>query len=195
MKLIFKLATCVVFLLSVAVNYTNAQSNVNNSGGQAITASNQGLPAEWSGIWKGNLTVVSSNGKKENLAMELHVGDVSAGVKTWRILYGAGANQTVRPYVIMPVAGEANRFVVDEKNGLFIDNQLVGSLLFSQFKVTTNLVTTRFELAGNEIKVEMTMFDLNTPRQSKLTGGNVEVASYRFRSVQSGVLRREQKSK
>lgn len=158
----------------------------------AVKPADQRLPAEWNGIWKGLTVNVVANGKREEIPMELHVLPVAeSNAKTWKILYGKDAAQTTRPYEIMPVSGEPNRFVVDEKNGLFIDNQLVGNVLYSQFMVTTNLVTTRFELKGEEIKVEMMMFDLRSPRQSKLTGGNIEVASYRFRSTQFGVLRRE----
>ena len=162
----------------------------------AIKPVEQGLPAEWNGVWKGITVNATADGKREEIPMELHVQSMpESAVKTWKILYGKGAEQTTRPYEIMPVSGEQNRFVVDEKNGLFLDNQLVGRVLYSQFMVTTNLVTTRFELKGDEIRVEMIMFDLRSPRQSKLTGGNIEVASYRFRSAQFGILKREKNTR
>ncbi len=149
------------------------------------------FPAAWNGVWKGLTVNVAADGKREEIPMELHVLPLSQGrAHSWKILYGKDAAQTTRPYEIMPVDGDPNRFVVDEKNGLLIDNQLVGSVLYSQFMVTTNLVTTRFELKGDEMRVELLMFDLRAPRQSKLNGGNIEVASYRFRSAQSGVLKK-----
>ncbi len=150
------------------------------------------LPPEWLGVWKGATLSVTADGKKEEMPMELHVAGVPGGsARTWRILYGSGPAQTTRPYEILPVAGEPGRFVVDEKNGLFLDNQLVGNVLYSQFLVTTNLVTTRFEIKGDVINVEMMMFDVRSPRQSKLAGGSVEVSSYRFRSVQYGRLKKQ----
>lgn len=150
------------------------------------------LPAEWDGVWKGPLAIVSPDGTRQELAMELHVLPVAGGKsKTWKILYGEGAKQTTRPYTIEPVAGGPGRFLVDEKNGLFIDNHLVGKTIYSQFMVTDSLVTTRFENLGDAIKVELLLFTVTEPRRSKLTGGNIEVSSYRFNSVQVGVLRRE----
>ncbi len=155
-------------------------------------AQSEALPAEWDGIWKGTLAIVSADGTRQELAMELHVLPVAGGNrKTWKILYGEGTKQTTRPYDIGPVAGGPGRFVVDEKNGLFIDNHLAGKTLYSQFMVTTNLVTTRFENLGDSMKVELLLFSMNEPRRSKLTGGDIEVASYRFSSVQTGMLKRD----
>ena len=154
----------------------------------------QPLPAEWEGVWKGTTVSVKADGSREDIPMELHVAAVpGTSRKTWKILYTESAGQTTRPYDISPVDREPGRFIVDEKNGLFIDNQLVGKVLYSQFAVTTNLVTTRFEMAGDYVNVEMIMFDLRSPRQSKLSGGNIEVSSYRFRSVQYGVLKKHPK--
>lgn len=188
------IVSLVIFLSAgIAVSQTQPSQDKEKS---AMNSVEQGLPADWNGVWKGMTVNITSDGKREEIPMQLHVQPVpESNARTWKILYGKNAEQTTRPYEIMPVSGEPNRFVVDEKNGLFLDNQLVGNVLYSQFMVTTNLVTTRFEIKGDEIKVEMMMFDLRSPRQSKLTGGNIEVASYRFRSTQFGILRREKNKK
>lgn len=150
------------------------------------------LPAEWEGVWKGTTTVLSPSGHAEEVPMELHVAPAAGGpgVRTWTIVYGPEGARLTRPYEIAPVAGEPGRFVVDEKNGLFVDNQLVGATLYSLFKVSTSYVATRFEHRADRIAVEMVLFDAVEPRQSRLTGGQVEVASYRHKSIQSGVLHR-----
>jgi hypothetical protein len=184
---------CVLLVVLLAVSSAFAQAlDRRKEEKPKIKTAGQALPEQWNGIWKGITVNVNADGKREEIPMELKVLPVpNSSAKTWKILYGKNAGQTTRPYEIMPVSNEPNRFVVDEKNGLFIDNQLVGNVLYSQFTVTTNLVTTRFELKGDEIRVEMMMFDLRSPRQSKLSGGNIEVSSYRFRLTQFGILRRE----
>jgi hypothetical protein len=149
------------------------------------------LPAAWDGVWKGMTVIDSSAAKPQQVPMELHVAAVAdSSAKTWKILYGAGDGQSTRDYTIAPVPNEPGRFLVDEKNGLFLDNYLLGNLLTSQFTVSGNLVTTRFELHGDTIAVEMTIYDAKTPRQSKLTGAAIEVSSYRWKSTQHGVLTR-----
>jgi hypothetical protein len=50
---------------------------------------------------------------------------------------------------------------------------------------------TRFELRGEAVDVELTMFDVSKPRVTRRTGGNFEVASFSPRYVQRGTLRRE----
>jgi hypothetical protein len=177
MRLLFKAVLVTAFSLALI-----AQS----------TAQTETLPAEWDGIWKGTLAIISPDGKSQELPMELHVLAVAgSNRKTWKILYGEGARQSTRPYEIGPVAGEAGRFVVDEKNGLLIDNHLVGKTLYSQFMVTDSLVTTRFENLGDSIRVELLLFTITDPRRTKLTGRDMEVASYRFNAVQTGILKRD----
>jgi hypothetical protein len=156
------------------------------------TAQSETLPGDWDGIWRGTLAIITPDGKSQELAMELHVLPVAgSNRKTWKILYGEGARQSTRPYEIGPVAGEAGRFVVDEKNGLFIDNHLVGKTLYSQFMVSDSLVTTRFENLGDSMRVELLLFTITDPRRTKLTGRDMEVASYRFNTVQKGILKRD----
>jgi hypothetical protein len=150
------------------------------------------LPVEWEGVWRGSTLRVTTSGVREQTPMVLEVRAVPGGsTRTWKITYGDGPDQETRPYELSPVAGEPGRLLLDEKNGLLIDNQLVGKVLYSQFVVTTNLVAMRFELEGDRIAVEMTMYDVAAPRKSQLTGGNIEVTSYRFKSIQSGVLERQ----
>lgn len=179
-----------VLLLSVVLLFAHAEARAQVTFPPPKTGG-QPLPAEWEGVWKGTLTVAHADGKREELPMELHVGPPSAGgTRGWKILYAEPGGQTTRPYEIAPVEGEPGRFIVDEKNGLFLDNQLVGRILYSQFLVKNNIVTTRFEVQGDAIAVQMSMFDSGSPRQSRLTGGNIAVFSYKFRSEQYGVLRR-----
>lgn len=155
-----------------------------------IPAAAQTLPAEWEGLWKGTTVRALATGEKEEIPTELHVQPLPGGgdARTWKIVYGG---QEARPYEISPVPGQPGRFVVDEKNGLLIDQQLVGNTLYALFLVTTNLVSARYEHLGDGIEVELTMFDAREPRKSKLTGGEIEVSSYRVRSVQRGTLTRQ----
>jgi hypothetical protein len=157
------------------------------------TAFQAGLPASWDGVWKGTTTLNWASGKAEEASMELHVGPVAGGSsKTWKVVYVFADRREVRDYEIKPAEGAgAGRLVIDEKNGFLIDNFLSGETLYSRFTINGNLVTTRFELRGDAMDVELTMFDVSKPRVTKLTGGNFEVASFGPRYVQRGTLRRQ----
>lgn len=152
-----------------------------------------GLPPAWDGVWKGTTTLDWASGKAEEAAMELHVGPAAVGAsKAWKVVYVFADRREVRDYEIRPAeAGGAGRLVIDEKNGFLIDNYLAGETLYSRFTINGNLVTTRFELRGDAMDVELTMFDASRPRVTRLTGGNFEVASFGPKYVQRGTLRRE----
>ena len=159
----------------------------------AAAARQAGLPPSWDGVWKGATTLNWASGKVEGAAMELHVSPVAGGpAKSWKVVYVFADRREVRDYEIRPaeVPG-AGRLVIDEKNGFLIDNYLAGETLYSRFTINGNLVTTRFELRGAELEVELTMFDVSKPRVTRLTGGNFEVASFGPKYVQRGTLRRE----
>jgi len=150
------------------------------------------LPAVWDGVWKGVCQLETADGKKpQEVPMELHVGDLAGGKKTWKIVYGSGERRQTRPYELAPVAGKPGRFVIDEKNGLLIDYQLLGDRLYGAFTIGDSVVMARFERQGDGLHVELSVFTTADPRKTKLTGGKSEVASYRLTTVQRGVLKRE----
>jgi hypothetical protein len=41
------------------------------------------------------------------------------------------------------------------------------------------------------MRVELLLFTITDPRRTKLTGRDMEVASYRFNTVQKGILKRD----
>lgn len=150
-----------------------------------------GLPSSWDGVWKGATTLSWASGKVENADMELRVSPIQGGqTKAWKVVYTFSDRREVREYEMRPSEG-AGRLLMDEKNGFLIDNYLAGDTLYSQFTINGNLVTTRFELRGDAIEVELTMFDVKSPRLTRLKGGDFEVASFSPKYVQRGVLRRE----
>jgi hypothetical protein len=152
-----------------------------------------GLPPAWDGVWKGTTTLNWASGKAEEAGMELRVSPAAGGAsKTWEVVYVFADRREVRDYEIRPAeGGGAGRLVIDEKNGFLIENYLAGETLYSRFTINGNLVTTRFELRGDRMDVELTMFDVSKPRVTRLTGGNFEVASFSPKYVQRGTLIRE----
>jgi hypothetical protein len=134
-----------------------------------------------------------ATGKEERVGVELHVAALPGGrARSWKVVYVFADRQEVRDYEIRPEDGGApGRLVIDEKNGFLIDNYLSGDALYSRFQINGNLVTTRFERRGETMEVELTMFDVRSPRVTKLTGGSFEVASFSPKYVQRGTLRRE----
>ena len=49
----------------------------------------------------------------------------------------------------------------------------------------------RYKLRDGGLHVEMSIYDLSAPRKSEAGGGQVSVESYRLKSLQHGLLRRQ----
>lgn len=148
------------------------------------------LPIEWHGVWKGRCVSETAEGKKFEFAMELHIRPVESHRYSWKIVYGEGPNQQVRPYELLADPAKPGKFTIDEKNGILLDCQRFGSVLQSQFQVQKNLIVSRDELTAEGLSVEITTFDASKPRATATQGGKFQVASYPVRAIQRGLLTR-----
>lgn len=149
------------------------------------------LPDEWFGTWKGKVKLQGSDTKEREVGMELSVGKVPGSQDaSWTITYTDGAKKDVRAYVLSPVKDKPNRFVTDEKNGIVLDDTLIGNTLYSQFKVQETLLHVRFRLSGKSMEVEMCSYSFKEARSTSATASGEKVDSYHLRSVQSGVLKK-----
>ncbi|MBX7102542.1 MAG: hypothetical protein K1X57_00570 [Gemmataceae bacterium] len=148
------------------------------------------LPAEWHGAWKGECQIVGGS-HEGKFPMELHFAPKDDGKFVFKIVYGEGEKKQTRNYELVPVKDKPGEFVNDEKNGIETDVRVVGPVMHSAFDVTGVLIHSRFELRDKKILVEMTSFDTKKPRETKLTGADMKVNSYRLLSVQRGELKRD----
>jgi hypothetical protein len=157
------------------------------------------LPEKWNGTYKGTVdllrpgrAVVTPDGSS-TVAMELIVtpADGKPGTVSWTIVYGTGEKRQERPYELSAVPGYANRFLMDEKNGILIDHALIGEVLVSQFRVGTALLVSRFELVPEGVQVEISSFQTTPSRKSRPESANLEVESYPATTIQRGLLKRQ----
>lgn len=141
------------------------------------------LPATWDGVWRGDIEVLAGGATQHRATMELRVQPVAGSdAKTWTLTY---SGQSPRKYEIRPTAA-AGRFIMDEKNGVLIEEQLIGDTLHSAFQVGDVLLTSRFEKRGNELAVEITTFAVAEP--SPKSSAKPLAVSLPFRSIQRGLL-------
>lgn len=150
------------------------------------------LPDAWLAGWVGRATTTTADGKTLEYPMELHVKRQDAsGDYMWRMFYGQGAGRVLRDYRLVPVAGRAADFLLDEQNGIRLDCHLHESVLFCQFEAGDSLVHLRFEIAGSELVVEMVTYSTEGARAQPVNDGKDAITSFSFRSVQRGRLARQ----
>ena len=151
-----------------------------------------GLPATWTGSWKGAATVERPGQKPLAFTMELHIAPLGERkASTWTIVYDGAMGKQTRPYEIIGMVDAPHHFRIDEKNGIIIDNYLYGDTLYSRFDVMQSNIATTHRLDGDTIEVEM----VTTRRKPVSTTGGEDripaVNSYQVVAVQRCTLKRQ----
>jgi hypothetical protein len=175
---------------------------------QAATAATApvGLPEAWFGKWEGPTQTIRPGGEVAGeFAMGLEIGPAPAQpagglpVYNWAISYTQGQNTQARPYLLRIATDEAGKalpghFILDERNGILVDQFLLGSTMQGHFIVISRerrqILHARYELTTHEgkpaIEVEIATYDGNETRRSAVAEGGVE--SRRLLRVQRGIL-------
>lgn len=159
--------------------------------GSAATQS-PAFPDTWVGNWKGELQWFRT-GKPESqkVDMELRIqpGD-SSGHYTWGIVYGS-FSADYRPYILKPKDINAGHWVIDERNGIVLDQFWVGDSFNGAFTVQNNTIVNSYRMDKDQLTVE---FYSISAKPLSVTGNNTEesprVDSYRVGSYQKAILSR-----
>ena len=114
----------------------------------------------------------------------------TANQYTWKILYGEKGEDT-RPYVLNVVDTTKGHWVVDEKNGILLDQYWIGSKLYSVFSLNGVTIVNSYWREGEHLMVEFASFPTKPVRRSGAGTDEVPtVESYPVRSYQKGILSR-----
>ena len=155
---------------------------------------NQEPLKQWLGIWKGNLSILTPEGKKQEIPMELHILPTdTTGKYTWKIIY----DKSPRNYTLIARDTAKGLYVIDENNGIILENRLFGNTFFSCFEVMENLLACTYRLEGKQIIFEI--FSMSKKKAKKT--GNLpekeipEVIDYPSQTMQKATLRLSSKQK
>ncbi|MFN3315648.1 MAG: hypothetical protein ACK40K_02465 [Raineya sp.] len=157
-------------------------------------AQNSQAISKWFGIWKGTLQIYTPEGKKQEIPMELHILPTdTAGRYTWKIVY----DKSPRNYTLIAKDVSKGLYVIDENNGIVLENQLFDNTFFSCFEVMDNLLACSYRLENKQLVFEI--FSMNKKKSQKT--GNIpekeipEVIDYPSQVMQRAVLKNTSKQK
>lgn len=150
------------------------------------------FPKSWVGHWKGELQWFKS-GKTEpqkvNMELRIQPGD-STGTYTWQIIYGSTTEDN-RPYLLKPKDPAAGHWVIDERNGIVLDQFWVGQKFCGAFTVQNSTIVNNYWMEEGMLMVEF--FSIGAKPLVTTGDGTAEspkVDSYRVGSYQKAVLRK-----
>ena len=151
------------------------------------------FPQDFVGKWKGTLEWFrAGNATPQNVNMELYVLPAdSPGNYTWHLIYGS-ANADSRPYLLKSVDSAKVHWVIDELNGIKLDQYWVGNRFTGSFTVQNSTIVNTYFIENGQMIVEFISY---ASKPIATTGkGNEDspfVDSYSIKSFQRGVLKKQ----
>lgn len=156
----------------------------------AAFSQEQGFPKSWTGNWKGELRwFKAGQTEPQTVQMELRIHPTdSAGTYTWQLIYGEGG-QDNRPYLLVPKDPKTGHWVVDERNGIVLDQFLIGNKLCGAFTVQNSTLVNSYQIEKGQLIVEFyTMAAKPLVTTGLGTEESPKVDSYRLSAYQKAVL-------
>ena len=150
------------------------------------------FPKDWIGNWKGEVKWFKTAGDTPQVVkMELRIQPAgTAGQYTWRLIYGT-ENKDDRPYILKPVDTAKGHWLLDEVNGILIDQYYVGGRLSCVFTVMNNTIVNNCWREGDKLVVEFYSVSVSpVSTTGKDTEDSPIVNTYRVKSFQRAELRR-----
>jgi hypothetical protein len=155
---------------------------------------NTSFPGSFIGNWKGTLLWYRSGEKQpQKTTMQLRIQPIpdSADQYTWNIIYGDSSNDK-RPYKLKPVDTAKGHWVVDELNGILLDEFWTGGKLCNVFTVDNVTIVHTWWLEDGNMVVEFISYPT---KPIATTGKGTEdipfVNSYDIRTYQKAILKKQ----
>lgn len=157
-----------------------------------LTFSQSIFPESWTGNWKGELLWFKTGIKdpqKVNMELRIQRGN-SAGNYTWHIIYGSPSEDS-RPYVLKPKDAAKGHWVIDELNGIVLDQFWVGNKFCGAFTVQNSTIINNYWLENGKLMIEFYTLAAKPLITTGLgTEESPKVDSYRVGGYQKAILSR-----
>jgi hypothetical protein len=153
------------------------------------------FPASFVGHWEGTL-LWHSQGKVQSVAMQLRIQPAdSSGHYTWQLIYGAGGEDN-RPYLLKPVDTARGHWMIDERNGIILDQYWLAGRLSASFTVQQTTIVNAYWLQGDTLHSEFLSLTARPVRKSGDQGPEIPaVESFGVKGYQKAVLLRRREGK
>jgi hypothetical protein len=173
-----------ICLLIIMINYS-------------ILASSQQkeFPNSWVGRWKGELLWYKGVVKEpQKVAMELNIQPTgSMGQYSWQIIYGTPADTAdVRPYTLIAKDTAKAQWVIDENNGIVLDQFWIANKFCGVFTVGTATILNNYWIENGKLMAEFYSISAKPIASTgKGTEESPSVDSYKIGSYQKATLTRQ----
>ena len=151
--------------------------------------------SKFTGHWEGEL-VWSKAGSKvvQRVKMQIIIRPADTlGQYTWQIIYGDKGEDN-RPYLLKPVDTAKGHWIIDERNGIMIDQYWLGNRFSSVFTVQNSMIHDSYWIENDQLIAEF--YGISTAPVTTSGAGTEDVPtvnSYAIRTYQKAILKKKTK--
>jgi len=146
------------------------------------------FPQDYVGIYKGDLEITNSKGKR-SIGMEFHLTNTdSIGIYNYKIVYIFNGKRNDRNYTLKTINALQGEFVIDENNGIVLGAKLVDNVLYNVFEVGGNLLMTTEAFFDDYMTFEIVFSGKDSKTITNATEDDTEVISYPVTVTQKAKL-------
>ena len=149
------------------------------------------FPNDYLGTWKGNLKMEPS-GVEIPMTLQLGPELTKDSIYKYVITYISPAKNDVREYELHVADKKQGLFYVDEKNGIILEEKLLGNKLSSIFSVSGSTLQITLELFTDKIIFEVFSWPSKVTKTTNGKDGEdiYTVDSYKMNAYQKAVLKK-----
>ena len=150
------------------------------------------FPDDFFGIYTGTLHISSDKGD-QILPMEFHLlATDSVGKYTYTLVYGEGETKQIRDYSLLEKNKTKGAYVVDENNGIILDDKVLDNRMYALFEVNNTLLTTFITFEADHMIFEIIATSKSDKRVTYTEDEDkTEVISYPITTIQRAVLKKQ----
>lgn len=155
------------------------------------------FPRDFLGIWTGDLAIFTPQGQVQSVPMQLHILPVNDSTYTYTIIYGEDVEKGKRDYLLRQGKEGPHHWIVDEQDGILLDNFYIGGVLHGPFSVNGTLLYSSLSLEGENLAYTISSGRASAYRNSRASAGQegteetYEVAAFEVRNFQKASLKRK----
>ena len=154
------------------------------------------FPEDWLGIWSGTLEIYNQKGVTQSLEMGLEIEKTdTVDVYDWTIIYGSDSTAQRREYQLIAIDTSKGHYMVDEKNGIFLDGYHMHDAFVSVFEVMDNTLVIAYERNMEGMNFTVDVFpskEIGISGDTLINGQEIpEVKSFQYTGRQRAVLNKK----
>jgi len=158
-----------------------------------LASAQQSFPQAWEGKWRGQLQwYKTGTAAPQQINMELRIHRNNDSTWAWQIIYGDETKDN-RPYLLICKDSTKTHWVIDELNGIVLDQYWLAGKLSGAFTVMNSTIINNYWMEDDKLIVEF--YNISAKPITTTGKGTVDspkVDSYKVGSYQKAVLRKQE---